>query len=260
MKKLILLLLIFYFGYAPVAFGAITRVQVKSSDCTGVSSCSVTFTSTTITGNTIIVAISSYYADTANSPQNFTLTDNQGNSACYTKDVNLGGTGQTQIWHCSNITGGASHQITVSAGTTAYFNLLSLEYSGIATSNSFDVGGSNQVNTPAVTYTSNNVTTTQADELLIGLHWTFKGTPAFTPDSPWTSATTVSGTYLYSEVADRIVSSTGNYADTGSVTGDTTKTTSMIATFKGVASAGTSFIGRLRLLARAILRGRLLIK
>lgn len=232
MKRLIAIIISLFLASQSLAVP--TYVQSLPKNCAGVSSCSQTFASSTTTGNLIVVAIASYYNPTVNSPQSFSVADNKGNTACYSTDDDSLSTffGEIKIFHCENITGGASHQITVSSVVTSYWTMDILEYSGIATTSAFDKGTTNDAGaSPVTTYTSTTVGTTNANDLLLGFHFTYAA-PTWTPDSPWTNVDTFSGTYTFFQVVQQNVSSTGNYADTGSVTGDSYHVYSSIVSYK----------------------------
>jgi hypothetical protein len=217
---------------------AIVRQQIKSVGADGVTSVSLTFDSSTAGGNFIALYIPSYYRDATNSPQDYSASDNKSNT--YTKAFESAGvTGSLECWYAENISGGASHQVTISSPVGSYFMFAVAEYSGVATSSAFDTSAVSPQDTPATTYTSGSTASTaQADELLFGAVFSYNGTVSVTPDSPWSAINTRTGTFLHMVVTEQVVSSTGAYANTGSISGDTVKTWSGIATFKASAGGG----------------------
>ena len=134
------------------------------------------------------------------------------------------------IFYAENITGGSNHRITFTASAPSYFVLTAAEYSGIAASGSFDASGSARVN--ASTYSSGPVTTHGNDELLFGLHHIYSPSPAFTPDTGWSTVQTHSdGVYHAHHAQDRFVPGAGTYASTGTLPG-TFDTQSVIVAFR----------------------------
>jgi hypothetical protein len=217
---------------------AIVRQQIKSVSGDGVTSLSLTLDNSTAGGNFIALYIPSYYRDASNSGQDYSASDNKSNT--YTKAFESAGvTGSLECWYAENISGGASHQVTISTPVGGFFMFAVAEYSGVATSSAFDTSAVSPQDTPATTYTSGSTATTaQADELLFGAVYSYNGTVSVTPDSPWSAINTRTGTFLHMVVTEQVVSSTGAYANTGSISGDTVKTWSGIATFKAAAGGG----------------------
>lgn len=212
----------------------------------GVSSTTVTFTSSVTAGNSVLVVIASYYSDAVNSPQSFSVSDNKSNT--YTRDVNAqgsgGGTGigAIEYFRCDNVTGGSGFQLTINAGIAAYTVIFVIEYSGLDTTGSFDKSSSKLPQTTGSTYTSNSTATTStADELLLGIYYTYSTAPTVTPDSPWSSIfESNQNGFIYAGVSDQTVSATGTYAFTGSVSGNATQDGVAIATYKAAGGGGTT--------------------
>jgi hypothetical protein len=115
---------------------AVASVQHKDAVSTAsVASQSVTFTNPTTTGNFILLTLSTY---SSSSPvATFTITDNKGNSAGFIQVTNSPSTSafNTQmaisLFYCPNITGGATHTITVTGSKNAYISISAEELSGV---------------------------------------------------------------------------------------------------------------------------------
>lgn len=218
--------------------GAITRVQVKSSFAAPGSSIVITFDSNTTSGNMIIVYASSYYDDSAGT---WTVSDNKSNA--YSQAVAVGGSsaGRARIYYAESISGGSSHEVTLSSTVSSFYLLTIAEYSGLATSSSLDKTSGNHNSSSSSTYTSNSTaTTTQAAELLAGVTHNFSTLATNTPDSGWTAISTATdGANHKHFVGERIVSSTGAYAYSGTFSTSLANVSTVIATFKE-ASGGAS--------------------
>lgn len=98
------------------------------------------FPSDTTSGNLIVVAAS------WDSCGNAEITDNKGNTyvAATVKEQGPGAVICSQIFYAENITGGASHTITISAtsGTVEFIKVVAHEVSGAATSGALDENAS----------------------------------------------------------------------------------------------------------------------
>jgi len=196
-------------GGSPPAI-AFVQDDATSADPFG-SSQSLSFTSDTTSGNMIVLG---YYG--ANDIAS--CSDNKSNS--YTV------IGTTEIKTCAayNITGGASHQVTVtlasSSGVNGFFIIA--EYAGIATSAANDQTCNNSDFVANVSCTTG--TTTVANSLVVGFGGMSGG--SVTPGSGYTGRVSLTNIYL----EDKIVSATGtqvvnwtNSERTASVSGVTFK-------------------------------------
>lgn len=96
------------------------------------------FPSDTTTGNLIVVAAS------WDSCGNAEITDNKGNTYVAATVKEAGSVICSQIFYAENITGGASHTITISAtsGTVEFIKVVAHEVSGLATSGALDENAS----------------------------------------------------------------------------------------------------------------------
>jgi hypothetical protein len=121
----------------------------------------LSFSSDTTSGSMIIAV---YHGENSAS---LTVTDNKGNSFTTVED---GASSGISIAAAYNITGGSSHQITFNVTNNPNpGQIIILEYSGIATSSAFDVGGENQAFTANISVTT--AATSQDVELLFAAYF-----------------------------------------------------------------------------------------
>jgi hypothetical protein len=220
---------------------AISRVQAKSAQVSPAASVSLTLNSATTSGNLLVLCVSCYYAG-ANAGNAWTASDNKGNT--WTSAVLTDTTGKMQIFYAQNITGGASHQVTltVAGPSNTYLIITVLEYSGVATSSALDKANAAFTATNTTAYTSpTSATTTQADELLIGCHHAYQSAATPTPATNWTTVATQAGSTFHTHaVQERIVTATGAYASSGTWSATGPNHTDAIVTFKA-AGGGTAY-------------------
>ena len=143
-------------------------------------------------------------------------------------------------WYLANASADSAATVTITANGGNYAVGAAANYSGVATSSVLDqsacnVSGCNAQTDSATTHTSQNVTTTQANELLCYWDVSWDNKTSMTAGTNWTKRT-AAGTKAW-VLLDRIVSSTGTYPSATVVTVDDTADDgyySMIATFKGL--------------------------
>lgn len=206
---------------------------VQSKTVASGSFANATFTSATTTGNLIVVAMSSNATATGSEA----CSDNQGNTYTKLTGINSVQGGAYAAWYAWNITGGATHTVTVScpSGGNAT-SVVVQEFSGVqASADPLD-----QVSTKATgsssTPTSNSITTTVANEMVIGL---FFGTTTTSAGTGYTnllesSSTNANRTAMESQAA----LSTGTY--TATVSSSATAWDMYVLSFK--APAGGTII------------------
>lgn len=150
----------------------------------------------------------------------------------------------TAIYYVENCAGGAE-TVTVTNGFGSSFAHVAVsEWSGVATSTALDKtaaaiggGGSHSAYDSGAT-----ATTSQADELLIGLAANFSALTC-----TWTSPTTeeyddaTGGASRAMSYAAQVVSATGTYSSTGSYSSTTVTDQALIATFKQAAAGGSAW-------------------
>ena len=213
---------------------AITRVHLASSTTQTGNNLNLTISSTT-SGNFLIVHAFNVGASS------LSISDNKsGGSSSYTSLFNKSflGVGIAQSWFTPNIASGIT-QVTV-AGFNNNFYVVAVEYSGIATSSPLDQGSNTSWNVQGTPFSSGQVTTTQAAELLVG--YVVSQTNPPTAGGSWTipsSANVGYGSY-YMAFMEQIVSSIQtNIAATGTASGSS-NIGANILTFKA-AAGGTNY-------------------
>ena len=179
----------------PRLFAQISYLQSASSvSFTSATGVSVSFTSNTTLGNTIVVA-----ASTAG-PAISSVADTQGNT--YVQAV---ASGTNAIWYATSIKGGADTVTANFAASTGFSLIYVHEYAGLATSPLDQVSSQTGTGTAV---TSGAKTTTQANELIFGYasvdHCVLSGSTGFS----------VRQTAGCNMSEDMIVSATGTYAAT----------------------------------------------
>lgn len=149
-------------------------VQSKSVQTSGAASIT-TASFTSSQGNAIFAGV-----DVASQAIPVTpVTDSKSNSYSNAWVNNAGGTERGGLYYNSNITGGASHTVTLTPTSSTGCALMILEFSGIKNSGALDVTVNTRVGS-ALHKTGISSTTAQADEVLIGMCTvdTLSGTPA----------------------------------------------------------------------------------
>ena len=203
-----------------------------------------TFSSPTTSGNTIVVLVSDYYDGTTAGAGGgpWTVSDNKGNT--YTSIVHdgSGSFGGVEVFYAYNITGGSGHVVTVTAAGSTFAETTAIEYSGLTTTDPLDVSQHSGYVTAASTFTSGNTASTaQASELAVGVVHYFSATVTATGDTGWTIINTVvqPDNSDSQAVGERILSSAGAYAFSGSFSATPSfSTTTVVVTFKAAAGGG----------------------
>ena len=196
-------------GYTYNSFsgGGINFVQVKSAVSTSSSSVAITYPAVQTAGNLNVVAV--MWGDTTSAVSS--VTDIKGNT--YARAVGPTTiTGLTSaIYYAKSIAGG-SNTVTVTFDQAAsYPNVNVLEYSGLSTTSPLDVTSS--ATSSGTTANSGSATTTSANELIVG---------AGNPSSAFTAAGSGFSNRIINSFGgiseDKIVSSTGSYNATATLT------------------------------------------
>lgn len=141
-------------------------VQTKQAQGVSATTVSATFTSSTTSGNAIVVGVAEFTAGGAFS----SITDNKSNT--YTVDAvsGTGGTNKARVVSALNITGGSSHQVTANSGVGGFISFVADEFSGLATSSAADQSNTSTDGSAVTTHTvSSTGTLAQADELVFGM-------------------------------------------------------------------------------------------
>jgi hypothetical protein len=234
-----------------MALALVQQVQpVKGTASTGYwdggSSFSVTFGSTTTSGNMIVVMV----AFGATVASTLAVSDNKGNtygSAAVTT-ISSSNTDRAAIFFCPSITGGSSHQITVtnSGGGTSFGGAVWItEVSGQDPSTPLDKTGSNNADITSgnTSYAVSTSALSQATEIAFAVGVAFSGNDTLAnPSSPWLSG------YLINDNAGDTNDNAGVYQIVNSTTaltstwtfssGSSSPSAAVIATFKQASSSG----------------------
>ncbi|MFC6877766.1 beta strand repeat-containing protein, partial [Flavobacterium myungsuense] len=220
------------------------RVQFATANTGGnpATSCIATFSATPTNGNTLIAVITTRN-NAANTVSSITQTGATWTRA--TQGVNTNGT-TTEIWFApARTTVGASVTVTLNQVSTRT-SLVVMEYSGILALNPLDVVNNSTGN--SATATTNTITTTQANELLIAGVGLVNST--FTLNSITNSFTTVanvattngtSSNNAETYALERIVNTAGTYS-TGGTVSTSSQWSAAIASFKAVIPSGNAFV------------------
>lgn len=224
--------------WATPSSAAIVRVQEKAIPRGGSGTASVALTSNTTAGNALIVVFWNFYSQT-NYGGVPAISDGTNTYAVAISRDNGGGaySPSLYIFYAMNIAGGA---VTVSVNDHIGGDVIGyvIEYSGLATTSILDQAASNQTASSAG-FASSSVTTTQADELLIGFHGYNAGGVSYSATtSPFALVVdqNASGS-SHDIVQECIASATGSYQSAGTYSGSTV-TDNVIATFKGTGGGG----------------------
>jgi leucyl aminopeptidase len=174
------------------------------------ASTSTTVTSTAISanvGDTIIFIAGNYSAFEISS-----VSDNCGRTYTKAGDTLTSGDGRYSCWYCANIGSHANNsslEVTATfAGTSNYRVAAAAAYSGVSTSSPYHAQSSGK-DSSGTTHTTNTVTTTQADALIVAIYTclTFAKNLSATP--PNAIRANYFGDYA---LADRLATTTGDYS------------------------------------------------
>lgn len=214
-----------------MALGVGVSVSSGYSSANSTTTGSVT---TQATGSILIIAV--VWEPNSTPP---TISDSKGNSYSLIGSVRQASAYPSYIgfWRCENATGGASHTFT-GAKSNGYCSIFAMEITGGATSSALDqnTGAASDTATPV---TSGSITTTTADQILIGFvgglcsaNTAYTANNSFTKIQELTSVAEWQGCLSY-----RIVTGTGTYETSTAVT-NLTSFGGLIASFKALAAAG----------------------
>lgn len=195
------------------AFGTLTFVQENDSNNSGTINTSLTvpFAAPTTAGDLIVV----YVAVPNNQPGTISISDSSGNS--YSAASSTLTTGECdiaqQFFYAPNIIGG-NDAVTVTTSNAGGMAAVVLEYSGVVTSNPLDAQAGTSTNYCPwnANPTTAPFTTANANDLVV----TGSVMPSIGPT--WSSGTdSRRGTSLGYAVEDQVVTQTGTYAGTFSL-------------------------------------------
>lgn len=212
----------------------------ESANATPLTTSAITTTSTNL-----LVAGISYDSGTLNTITG--ITDSKGNT--WLKAIELDAAALLSLWYCAGITGGSGHTLTIAYndGVGSAISCVLQEFSGVATSSPLDKTISAQ-GTSAAPSSGATATTTQADELVIGLVGWAGATSTASLGSGYTNLAQVALADASTAMESKIVAATG--AQTAAMTlGASRDWAAICATFKAAAGGGGSVASRTGLMA-----------
>jgi hypothetical protein len=177
---------------------------------TAKTSVTVTYTSAQTAGDLNVVAIGWYNTTTTIS----SVTDSKGNSYLLAAGITSSTpAGSLAIYYAPNIasSSAASNTVTVTFNTSSsYPDVRIAEYSGVNTTSPLDVTSASSSSANATSSTSGFVTTTNANDLLVGANYVTNTTNSAGTGYTKRVITSPDGDIL----EDRVVTSTGSYSAT----------------------------------------------
>lgn len=215
---------------------AIVRVAAANTLCSFVTTCNLTVTSTGL-NNFVMVAVATEAASITS------VTDNGGGgSSTYTSTFTQAYGGFQVALYTTAAVKASVTQVTVTVPASADVSVIAVEYSGLATSSVLDQVSAQATGTVPPQPASGNITTTQADELLIGLMFSDNSSTNSTAGTNFgnivNQANAAFGNML--SIEDRIVSSTGTYSAPFASQPNDTPWMARIASYKMAAAGGVT--------------------
>lgn len=216
-----------------MAVGFVQATSVNDTAGTGGAQTSAAFGSSTVTGNSIIIAIINQTGTGAVA----SITDTFSNT--YARDVQSPGpsSGGLSIWRASNITGGASHTVTITPvlGTTILTAIIR-EYNGILTTSNYDQNAK-AVDSGTTTAANSGATAPVSvnSELVIGAFLMAAANSATVAGSGFGNLTTLqnaTGNLLAVAVEDKIISAGSTQAATATLSATTGGWSAICATYR----------------------------
>lgn len=196
---------------AGAVIAQVQKVGINGGNNGATTTVTCAFASNNAAGNLIVVGGGDAGATSGHT---LSVSDSLGNT--YTAaQSNFTGTNNNvlSLWYAANILAGANTvTVTVSASGFDHY-CWAAEYSGVVTATPLDQSVTG-VNISTTSFTSRNVTTTQASELLIGWSMSGNGSATASAGAGWTlQASTTFGSQSPAW-EDQIVSATGAFAAT----------------------------------------------
>jgi hypothetical protein len=185
----------------------IAYVQGKSGTQTSGSSVAVTYPAGQTSGDLNVVAV--MWGDTTQAISS--VTDSKGNTYAVAAGPTKGTGLSSAIYYAKNIAGGSNTVTVKFNGTASFPNMNVLEYSGLDPANPLDVSAG--ATGSGTTGNSGSKTTTSANELIVGA-----GNPSTVFTGPGSGFTNRMINGFGGITEDKIVSSTGNYNATATLT------------------------------------------
>ncbi len=216
----------------PIAF-----VQSTTGNSATTPTTTTAFAGSTVTGNAIIVGVGD---DSAGTTTVLGVTDNKGNT--YTRAGAVGANASSvQLWYAQNVTGGASHTVSVAwdEAATGRVSVIVQEFSGLATTGMFDQVSTAATGTGTTATGGTTPTTTQADELVVMVSSHAATISAYSVGATYSNLAQVSVADAQTAMQSKVVAVTGT--QTGSMGIAASRAwVGMIATFKGAAAPATT--------------------
>ena len=211
---------------------AIAYVQSNKSFTGNSTSSATPFLSNNTAGNFLVAAAIGFGTVTISS-----IADTLGNNWSLVSQQTLADGTIYYLYAVTNCKGGAN-TVTITLESSNQPMLLVAEYSGISLTSPLDQLAASTEGASG-SYTSGSVTTTVANELLIGVLKCTGGVAAtIVPAAGWTERQQErSATVPDIVLLDNIVSSIGTYANSGTFSTSVPDNGALIATFKAQASA-----------------------
>jgi hypothetical protein len=231
---------------------AIVEVQSKIAHANSAQLVNVTPDANITAGSLLICVISIFDAPASGT---YAISDDQTNSWSEIYETVHASNNVAGYAYAMNANSGST-TVTVDSGDTgnnSYLTAVVVEVSGIKTSAALDQNNENNQGAQS-DWDSNNITTTEDDEYLLGFYTHSGGNIVLTEDSefqPYVQEEEDGGTYMPINVGSRIVSSTLTESYSGT-TGISVEGYAAIASFEAIAAAA----GLLeRQFPRGVLRG-----
>ena len=233
------------------AIGTPVAIGNNGSSGSSINSLSTTVTTAVAVNNTVIATVVLY---TSNRTFTVTVADSAGNTYTNNADITDSSSTRTLVFSAPVTTAlTTSNSITVSfTHSVQYINVSNFSVSGLLTASPVDKTSTSTGTSTSVS-SGTTGTTTQASELLIGalgIDFSGNGTATLTPGSGYAAlpANAISGSWgIYPEY--EIVSSTGAYSATGTMSGNVNDWAAAIVTYKAAASSsgrkGQTIMGKL---------------
>jgi hypothetical protein len=201
----------------------IAYVQGNVGGYTAVTSLNVAFTSANTAGNLIVVT-----ARTSTQNRTWTLSDTRGNTYYLARQFNSTDepNADLRVYYAYNVAAGANSVSLSISGAATRLGLSVREYRGFGSANPLDQSAA--ASGSSAFLNSGTVTTTTADELIVGFGTT-SNTATFTAGAGFSNLLQNFAGRLASQ--DRIVSSAGTYNSTMSIS-PAFGWSSMVVTFK----------------------------
>lgn len=182
-----------------MAISYVTSPTSASGESSSTTVATPTWSSTT--GNTIIVGVSGYLGDVSS------VADFMGNTYTKCGDLESG----RSIWVAENTIGHASNYVVATFAEASTYRAISVaEYSGLATSSSYDTGVALSITSSGTTHTSSNITPSQAEALIVGFYAGWDGNYTLSAGTNTNLRTQAPNGAC--AISDRIVSSVAAYA------------------------------------------------